>query len=164
MMILPLTAQMEVETRHLVLGMVLKRIAKFGVTYDTDGDPQIMQREVETDFAKARGHDFMILVGIHDGSVIGHALAQQFHYFGRLYVSVIQIEVDDGAAFTDENGREGMEFFRGWAQELGAAGIRCAAVSPAHVRLMSKYGFKPQMTMMRWEGWQNGEGTANKQD
>lgn len=149
---------MEVQTRHHVLGIVLKRVADFCKAYDTDGDPIVMQHEVEADFAKERDHDFMILVGLHEGAVIGHSLAQRFHYFGRLYVSVIQIEVDDGAQFTDENGREGMEFFHGWANEIGAAGLRCAAVSPAHVRLMGRYGFKPQMTMMRWGGVDNGKG------
>lgn len=140
---------MDEELRHLFLGQVLKRIRNFCDKYDSDGDPIVMSHEVERDFTKERDHEFLILIAVNEElKVVGHLLANAYSYYGKLYICVSQMELDQGLSLDSE--KKAFAVIKQWQGEIGARGIRAAAPSALHIRrLKMLHGAETSLTTMR---------------
>lgn len=131
--VIQLTRNTERELRYAIIGRVLQRIRDFSAKYDTDGDPDAIERDVELDFA-AGTNGYHILVALKDLDVVGHLLSRSVDYFGRRYVYVQQMELDAGSGVTLEQERAAFRVIKQWQRSIGALGIRAVAPSAAHVR------------------------------
>ena len=131
--IISLTRATERELRYAIIGQLMKRIREFAEKYDTDGDPEAIERDVFLDFAAGTG-GYHIMVALKDLEVVGHLLSRSMVYFGRHYVYVQQLEIDHGAGVTLEQERQAFKTIRQWQKSIGAIGVRAVAPTPAHVR------------------------------
>lgn len=149
--IMRLDPAMDVDLRHWLLGMTLKRIRAFCEKYDSDGDGLTLSRDVEKDFVKDGDHEFLIIVGVRELQIVGHLLANAYQYRGRLYVYVGQMLIDRQSGITLEQEKEAFKWIQNWSLEIKACGIRAAAPSPVHVRrLRMLHGFSQGLVVMKW--------------
>lgn len=152
--IVQLGREMDVEAAHWLFGKALKRIRIFCGKHDTDGDPVVCMRDVEKDFARDNGHDYLIIVAINDQlEMVGHLLASASMYHGSKYIYVEQMEIDRGAGVTLDQERMAFGWIKDWQKEIKAEGIRAMGPGPAQVRrLQMIHNFIPTMTLMRERG------------
>jgi hypothetical protein len=149
--VLHLDPAMDVELRHVLLGMTLRRIRDFCVKYDSDANGARLSRDVEQDFASDEPKRFFMVLACHPGpKVVGHLLATRDYYYGQTYCYVHQMEIDKNAGVTMPQEQRVFALVKEWAKEIKALGLRAAAQTPAHVRrLKTLYGFEPQITTMK---------------
>lgn len=148
--VIVLTESMDVELKHRLLGQVLRRIRDFSTKYDADGDPRIVAREVELDFASSGGK-YLILTAVRDLEVVGHLLARAIDYFGHRYIYVQQMELDERSGVTLAQERGAFKAIQAWQRGIGARGIRAVAPTPAHVRrLRMLHGGQAILTTMKF--------------
>lgn len=146
--IMVLQREIDEELRHWLLGQTLKRIRHFCAQHDSDADPIVFSREVERDFAKDRDHEFLIIVAVQNMKVVGHLLADNYHYYGRRYVCVSQLELD--VRLTLEQQRDAFQAVITWQKELQAHGIRAATANAALIPWFQALGFVRIRTLMEW--------------
>jgi len=150
-LIIHLEPAMDVELKHLLLGMALKRIRTFCTAYDLDAQGLNLSRAVEQDFASDEPKKFFIVLAIRPGPVVvGHLLATRDYYYGRTFCYVHQMEIDHDAGITMAQEHGVFALVKEWAKEIQASGIRAAAPTAAHVRrLKTFYKFEPQLTVLK---------------
>jgi len=146
--VMELRREMDEELRHWFLGQALKRIRKFCEVNNCDGDPLIMSREVEKDFAKDKDHDFLIVVAVKNMTVVGHLLVDSYKYHGHTYATVVQFGLDEKVSLEQEEKAFG--FVLNWAKEIKASGLKAIVEKPALMMWYSKFGFTRRSTIMEW--------------
>jgi hypothetical protein len=145
--ILALDRHMKIDTAYFLLGQALSRIEAFSEKYDTDADPKVMSKEVAQDFVKERDSEYLVIVAVREGVVIGHFLAKFEVYYGCRYVFLSQLDIL-GAGLQASEVDYGFEIVTGWAKSLDARGLRLCAPTEAHARIYRKRGFGQRLTVM----------------
>lgn len=148
--IIQLTKDTDLDLRYLFLGQVLKRIKAFVAKYDSDGDPAVVQHDVEVDFVAATG-GYHIIVALKGLTIVGHLLSRSVDYFGRRYVYVQQMEIDEGSGVTIEQERTAFKTIRQWQKSIGALGIRAVAPDAGNLRrLRMLHGGQGTLTTVKF--------------
>ena len=139
--------------RYSLFGQALSRIKKFCEEIDSESDGSTLCRNIEQDFVRERDHDFMLLVAVNsDVQVVGHLLAERVQNHGKLYIWVSQMEIDKDSGVSLWQEGEAFKWILSWQRELGAKGVRALTKDKTRMRwLRMLHGFKPALTVMRWE-------------
>src|SRR5262245_13679835 len=81
--VLQLHRAIEEETRHFLLGQVLRRIREFDLLNNPEADGKVHARAVEWDFAQdQQDQRFFIVVAVKDARIVGHLLAKRLENYG----------------------------------------------------------------------------------
>ncbi len=126
----------------------LDRVKNFCSKYDTDTDGIGLCRLLEAHFI-ADDPKFIMLAAVKNGEMVGHALASVEYYYGRKFLNIIHLELDEAVNRDDLN--RGFEAMLSWGMLQGAEEVRISTSTRPKAKMLKRfYGFKPhRMVMVR---------------
>ena len=128
---------------HLYGSAALRRAVAFIKKYRLDPDPEVFWHTLANQMVQAQP-TMLTIIGVEDGRVVGHLIAELQNNYGYLIVNIIQWEVDEGIHHMQKGKalREGWEIVNGWAAMNEADKIRCWAMNKEVAQMFQKLGFE----------------------
>lgn len=127
---------------HLYGSAALRRAVAFIKKYNLDPDPEVFWHCLASQMAQPQP-TMLTVIGIEDGRVVGHLIAEVQDNYGCIIVNIIQWEMDNGIHHMQKGKalREGWNIVNGWAALNGAKKIRCWAMNETVAQMFEKLGF-----------------------
>jgi len=124
---------------------VLRRVADFCRQYNSDAHIDTMVATIAAKlYEDPRTVGTLVMVGVQDGKVVGHLVAEIQTYYGGVYSMITQLAVDRDSKVLPEVMTAGLEVVDAWTRAKGGTKQRIWARTPAVARLFRKHNFVDQ--------------------
>jgi len=143
-----LCREIEPVIKYTLFGGVLKRITDFCDRFDTEANGKVLAKCVERDFVKETNEqEYMIIVVLQGGEIVGHLLVHLDIYYGYRSVYVHQAELNHARVSPDEV-LNALKLVNDWGKMQGAKKIKGASITKRQAERMERNGFKQELILL----------------